>query len=279
MIFNFNFIKMNKVGLSLFFQALCPMFLVFGLLTIVLLVITTPINDIRGEVRNYMIQCTLKLFPYWFGAFIVDYSIWIIITTMVWVFFNLGWIKPFHENLFSIWWILVFQGPSVLLFLYAFSFIFKNPDSGPRQIFIIFLVVNFAVVLITLILSTHPIWLNWFWAIFPTIAIQQAIYLIMQHTGLDKMSFAEYWKDNDINPFFIMQWVDIILYGVILFIIEISRKSIERTQAKHSFSSYSDYFQELKEKMNNHQKRKIWKMRFIIHMIWLPELKIYHDYS
>lgn len=107
------------------------MFLVFGLLTIVMLIIPTPITDIRGEVRTYKIQCTLKIFPYWFGAFVVDLAIWVIITTIVWGSFNLGWIKPFHDNLFSIWWILVFDGPSFLLFLYAFSFCLKNPESGP----------------------------------------------------------------------------------------------------------------------------------------------------
>ena len=260
---DFNFIKMNKVGLSVFFQALCPMFLVFGLLTMVMLIIPTPITDIRGEVRTYMVQCTLKILPYWLGAFIVDLCIWIIITTIVWGLFNLGWIKPFHDNLFSFWWVLVFQGPSILLFLYSFSFCFKNPDSGPRQIFIILLVVNFVIVVITLILKTHPIWLNWIWSLFPSISIQQVIYLIMQHTGMNKMSFGEYWKDKEISPFFIMQLVDIVIYGVILFIIEISRKSLERAAAKHSFSGYSKYFKELKDKSQKSPETK--KMEDEVH--------------
>lgn len=50
--------------------------------------------------------------------------------------------------------------------------------------------------------------------------VQQVIYLFMEHTGLDKMSFNDYWKSNEINPFFIMQWGYIIIYGLILFIVE-----------------------------------------------------------
>ena len=100
---DFNFISMNKNRVSSVFQAMCPTFLIFGLLTFVLIVITTPMSDIRGEVRTYMIQCTLKILPYWLGAFIVDLGIWVIITTIVWALFNLGWIEPFHENLFAFW--------------------------------------------------------------------------------------------------------------------------------------------------------------------------------
>ncbi|KAK8898164.1 hypothetical protein M9Y10_000435 [Tritrichomonas musculus] len=259
----FNFIRMNKIGMSGFFEALCPMFLVFGLLTIVLLILTNPIKDIRGEVRTYMVQCTLKIFPYWFGAFIVDLCIWIIITTIVWGLFNLGWIKPFHDNLFSIWWVLVFQGPSFILFLYGFSFIFKNPESAPRQIFIILLIINFIVLMITLILHKHPIWLNWIWSLFPTISIQQVIFLIMKHTGMNDMAFHQYWKDPPIRPFFIMQWVDIVIYGAVLTIIEVSRSSIAKAQAKHSFISYSSYFQQLKDK--NEQSPETKKMEDDVH--------------
>lgn len=112
---HFNFISLNKSGLSFFFRALCPMFLVFGLLTIVVLIVSTPLNDIRGPIRDYMMQCTLKIFPYWLGAFIVDFCIWIILTTIVWALFNLGWIDGFHDNLFSTWWVLVF-----IVFIFIF---------------------------------------------------------------------------------------------------------------------------------------------------------------
>ena len=251
---NFIFIRMNKNGVSSIFQALCPTFLVFGLLTFIMIVITTPITDIRGEVRAYMVQCTLKIFPYWLGAFIIDFVIWIMITTILWGLFNLGWIKPFHDNLFSFWWLLTCQGPSFLLFMYSFSFCFNDATSGPRQIFIILLIANFVIMVLTLIIKTTDLIdhktekvLNWIWSLFPSVSIQQGIYLIMLHTGLSKMNFSEYWKDEETKPFFIMQWVDIVIYGVILTIIEITRQSIERAAAKHSFSSYSDFFKRLKD--------------------------------
>ena len=251
---DFNFISMNKNRVSSVFQAMCPTFLIFGLLTFVLIVITTPMSDIRGEVRTYMIQCTLKILPYWLGAFIVDLGIWVIITTIVWALFNLGWIEPFHENLFAFWWILVMQGPSFLLFIYCFSFCFNNASTGPRQIFIILLLSNFIIMVLTLIIKTTSYIdvsaekvLNWIYALIPNISIQQGTYNIMQHTGLRKITFSGYWKDTESRPFFIMQWVDIALYAILLTIIEVSRKWIERAAAKHSFTSYADYFKRLKE--------------------------------
>lgn len=197
---------------------------------------------------DYMMQCTLKIFPYWLGAFIVDFCIWIILTTIVWALFNLGWIDGFHDNLFSTWWVLVFQGPSFLLFLYCFLFCFKNPDSGPRQIFIILLVVNFVVVIISMIVKTDSPAINWFWSLFPSISLQQILSIMIKKTGKNKKSFIYYWKNSLSQPFMIMEWVDIILYGVILIIIECSRRAIAKAAAKHSFSSYSSYFKDLKNK-------------------------------
>ena len=174
-------------------------------------------------------------------------------TTIVWGLFNLAWIEPFQENLFPFWWILVCQGPSFLLFIYSFSFCFNNASSGPRQIFIILLISNFIVMVISLIYKTTTYfdpssekYLNWFYALIPNVSIQQATYLIMQHAGLRKIKFKEYWTDEETRPFFIMQWVDIILYIIILTLIEFSRKLIERATAKHSFASYADYFKRLK---------------------------------
>ncbi|KAK8843584.1 hypothetical protein M9Y10_024641 [Tritrichomonas musculus] len=251
---SFNFIRMNKNKVSSVFQALCPTFLLYGLLTYVLLIIATPISDIRGEVRTYMVQCTLKIFPYWLGAFIVDLGMWIILTTIVWCIFNLAWVKPFHENLFPFWWILVCQGPSFLLSIYSFSFCFHDPSTGPRQIFIILLIANFVVMVVTLIIKTTSYIdpsaekvLNWIYALIPNLSIQQGTYLIMQRTGLRKMSFGQYFKDKETRPFFIMQWANIVFYASILTFIEVSRQWFQRAAAKHSFSSYADYFRRLKE--------------------------------
>ena len=106
------------------FSVFGPFFMVAGLLTCISLILSQIIFDIKGEVRQYMMQYTLKLFPYWLGTFILDFLIWIIITTIVWALLNLGWMRAFHDNLFNTWYIIVFQGPSMLLFLYCLSFSF-----------------------------------------------------------------------------------------------------------------------------------------------------------
>lgn len=87
--------------------------------------------------------------------------------------------------------------------------------------------------------------------------------MLMKHTGLSKMSFSEYWKDGDAQPFFIMQWIDIIIYGTILTIIELTRQSIERAAAKRSFSGYAYYFKQLKETSQDSPETK--KMEDEVH--------------
>ncbi|KAK8838685.1 hypothetical protein M9Y10_032723 [Tritrichomonas musculus] len=260
---SFSFIRMNKNRVSSVFQAITPTFLLYGLLTFVLLIIGTPISDIHGEVRTYMVQCTLKILPYWLGAFIVDLGIWILLTTIVWGLYNLAWVKPFQENMFPFWWILVCQGPSFLLFIYSFSFFFNDASTGPRQIFIILLIVNFIVMVVTLIIKTTNYIdpsaekvLNWIYALMPNLSIQQGTYLIMQRTGLRKISFCEYFTDHETRPYFIFQWVTIVLYASILTIIEMSRTWIKRAAAKHSFTSYADYFRRLKQNSHNSQETR-----------------------
>ena len=67
---------------------------------------------------------------------------------------------------------------------------------------------NFIILVLALIFTDIPGGLNWIWSLFPSLSVQQGIYLLMKHTGLSKMSFGEYWKDKDAQPFFIMQWIE-----------------------------------------------------------------------
>ena len=78
-----------------------------------------------------------KTFPLLAWHFILDFLILIIITSFVWALLNLGWIRAFHDNLFNTWYIIVFQGPSMLLFLYCLSFSFSSSISEPRIIYLI----------------------------------------------------------------------------------------------------------------------------------------------
>jgi hypothetical protein len=82
-----GFEVMTGKAMDLVFGMIAPMLIACGLLSIVPLLITQPILDINGEVRQYMISCTLTIFPYWFATFLVDMILWAGTTLIVWLIF------------------------------------------------------------------------------------------------------------------------------------------------------------------------------------------------
>lgn len=208
------------------FSVFGPFLLVTGLLTCIQLILSQIIFDIKGEARQYMMQCTLKLFLYWLGTFILDFLIWIIITTIVWALLNLGWMRAFHDNLFNTWYIIVFQGPSKLLFLFCLSFSFSSSVSEPRIIFLIMILLCFVGFIVRMIIdSDRPIGLQWFLVLIPPISLERILSIVIENMGFNKEKLNYYWHYRYSMPYLIMQWVDIIIYGLILTIIEMNFNS------------------------------------------------------
>lgn len=238
---------LNMAGII--FGNMGPMLLTCGLLTIVPLIVAQPITDIRGEIRQYMMQCKLKLFPYWLAEWIFDLILWVFITTVVWALFNAGMVASFHDNLFNTWYILIFAGPSFILFTYCFMFLFQHPNSAPRQIFLLLALLLFiAVIIIMIIDDTSPVWLEWIYGLFPHIALQQCLSSVLVRMGSRKENLGFYWKYEHTQPYLIMQFVDIIIYTVLLYIIEMNRLTLQRKSAKRSFANYAEFFKNKKQK-------------------------------
>lgn len=231
------------------FGQLGPMLIACGLISIVPLIISQPIGDIVGEVRPYMISCTLRVFPYWVATFVVDYIMWIIVTLFLWFLFNICWITSFHDNLFNTWYVLTFAGPSFIIFIYCASFLFSNPTSAARQAFMILIVILIVPVVIKIVRDdSNPQWLDWIYSLFPHIIIQQLLGVILTNMGEQKRGFGYYWRHKESMPYLIMEWGDIIIYSGILWIIEMSRLHVQRMKAKKSFGNYHDFFKQVKQK-------------------------------
>jgi hypothetical protein len=63
--FQFARIGLQQRLMNVLFGYIAPMLILHGIISIVPLLISQPIIDIRGEVRQYMISCTLSLVCYW----------------------------------------------------------------------------------------------------------------------------------------------------------------------------------------------------------------------
>lgn len=247
--FTFKFSKLQRRLIQRIFGQLGPMLIACGLISIVPLIISQPITDINGEVRQYMVSCTLKILPYWVATFLIDIVIWVVITTIIWAIFNAAMITSFHDNLFSSWYVLTFVGPSFLLFIYCFSFLFSSPDSAPRQAFMILILILIIPVIVVIIRDeNNPEWLDWIYSLFPQISIQQLLGTILTFMGNQKKDFSFYWSYPSSRPYLVMQWVDIIIYIIVLTLIEMFRLSVQRKNAKKSFGDYHDFFKEAKSK-------------------------------
>ncbi|KAK8876558.1 hypothetical protein M9Y10_006775 [Tritrichomonas musculus] len=246
-----SFLKMQLKFAQMMFSIIGSMLIVCGLMTIISLVITQPVSDISGEARQYMIQCNLKITPYWLAMFTIDIIVWIIISTLVWAIYCIGQVQSILDNIFTTWYLMIFTGPSFILLLYDFSFFFKDSNSAARQTFLIMVCLILLPMIIMVIVGSDSVGLNWFYSLFPHISLMQALNAILINGGSRKQPISYYWKEKVTFPFFIMQFIDIIIYGVILVIIELTRVKIQRKLAKSNFNSYTDFLQQLKAKHHN----------------------------
>lgn len=261
---NFEYFTIHTYLIKSIYCSSGTFLLVSGLLTSSLYIASQPISDIRGEVRQYMMQCTLKILPYWLGNFICDFILWIILTTFVWCFFLIGKVQPFFDNAFNCWYLLVFQGPSMILFLYCFSFMFSVPSSAPRQIFILSILMIFVSTIACMVVGfPNPIGLDIFLSLFPPTSLQQVLCYVVNYIGYEAHNLKFYWTTRHTMCYLIMQWIDIVIYSIILTIIEANRIRIQRKLTQNSFSNFVSSFKFLKNQNKQFEEAK--KMEDEVH--------------
>ena len=248
--FTVKFVTLTQKTVEQTFAAVGPMMISGGLLSTIPMLISQPIIDTNGEVRQYMISCTLTLFPYWLATFCIDMIIWLVTTFIIWLLFLICQVTAFVDNLFTIWYILALCGPAFILFIYCCSFFFESPNAASRNMFIILCIILVIPVVTDIIQSyePNPLWYDWFMAFFPFTNFQRQTMYVAQRMGFLTEPFSFYWKNGNSQPYFIMQYVNIIIYAVILAIIEKVRLIIRTKDAKRTFGNYHSFFEETKKK-------------------------------
>lgn len=251
-------LDIRYVGMFLQFQRMIfsllgPTIMVFGLLTIISLIVPQPMEDIRGETRAFMIQCNLKLLPYWLATLTVDMILWIIFVIITYLVYLIFQSKPVLHNAGNCLYILLFQGPSLILCIYDFSFLFEQPNAAARQIFLLSICILLIPVIVNFF-SVDSIALDWIYSLVPHITIYQLLGKVLPNVGGRTQSFAYYWRKNDTFPYYIMQFVDIGIYGLILFFIEKYRNRLQKKMAQNTFGQYTDFLRELKERHETSQE-------------------------
>lgn len=248
--FNYTIVSLLKKLKDFIFGQLAPMLITCGLASIVPLIISQPIIDVNGEVRQYMISCSLRLLPYWLATFLVDIIIWIILVNLAWAIYAAFGITAIIDNLFNSWYTFMLAGPSFILFTYCCSFLFSSPESGTRQMFLILVILLLIPLFIDIVTNFEaPYGLNWVYSLFPHVGLQRILSEMLVRVNILKQDLGYYFKNDKYSrPYLIMQYINIILYGGILILIEKLRIWIHKILAQSKYSGYTDFFQEVKAK-------------------------------
>jgi ABC-type multidrug transport system ATPase subunit len=240
--FQFAAIELVQRKTNTLFAYIAPMCIANGIIAIVPLLVTQPISDIRGEVRPYMVSCTLSITCYWLATFIVDLAIWVGTMTLIWILFLAAQVVCFIDNAFTTWWGLVMSGPSFILMTYCLSFLFKTPDNASRQLFLGLCMIMLVPVILGIVGTDLPPAVDWVYALLPVLHIVRILSNVLVNLGIFAHGFGYYWKDPTSQPAFIFEFLGILMYGGILALIEYSMLYFQRSGARRSFADHGDFF-------------------------------------
>ncbi|EAY21054.1 ABC transporter family protein [Trichomonas vaginalis G3] len=257
---NFNIIYslLAGQGRDIVFSVVAPLLIAAGLTSIITTVIITPILDIQGPIRAYMVSCSLEILPYWVVTFIFDFIIWTIEVTLVWLLFVVCSIPNFSKNLGQSYYIIWICGPSMILYIYVLSFLFTNADSAARNAFIVNIILLIIPIIVTLVTLdfNDPLssikktdWCGWIYGLFPPLLMEGYMQQVFIYYNYNTEGLKYYFKSSSsAQPYSLYVFIDIVLYGGILTFIEKWRIYLQRKAAKSNFGDYHDFFDEQKKK-------------------------------
>lgn len=206
------------------------------------LLVTQSINDVLGNSLLYMKSCGLTVFSYWLATFIIDVLYWILFTSLLWLLFFACRIPSFIYSGFYMYYSLVMSGPSVLLFNYVIIHFLSSPTDATRQIFFIFIGFAIAQNLIEVVSKSTdpPFWEEIITSFIPPLSMYRSFSIASSCKYRNKVKFDikhESASSNglEIEPYktifekfdvhnvffchFIMNYINIFIYGILLFFV------------------------------------------------------------
>ncbi|OHT04460.1 ABC transporter family protein [Tritrichomonas foetus] len=247
--FVFSVTTLYKRTLDRIFGQIGPMLITGALISIIPLIISQPIIDTRGEVRSYMVSCTMSMTSYWTATFLIDFVLWIINSICIWLIFICFNIAAFMDNKFNTIYAFIMSGPAFIIHIYCFSFAFATADSASRQAFIIVCLALVVPIIVDIIRNdVTPGWLNWIYTFYPPMIIQRSLMAILPNLGSMSHNLPWYFKDSNNQPLFIMQYGQIPIWIGVLIFIEYIRDIIKNGSAKRTFGNYTEIFNDAKKK-------------------------------
>lgn len=206
------------------------------------LLVSQSINDVLGNSLLYMKSCGLKIFSYWLATFVIDILYWIVFSSLIWLLFFISRIPAFISSGFYIYYSLIMSGPSVLLFNYVLIHFLSTPADATRQLFFVFIGFSITQDLIEVISKSTdpPFWEEIITSFIPPLSMYRSlsitssckyrntVTLDIKHDNQNSKGFTtEQYKTLfekfDVNNVyfchFVMDYVNIFIYGTLLFFV------------------------------------------------------------
>jgi ABC-type multidrug transport system ATPase subunit len=246
--FLFSLVSIVAKVMDVVFSQLGQMLVTCGLISFIPQIVAQPVLDVRGEVRQYMMSCTLSLCSYWTAVFLMDFALWVLTILIIWFIFVISGVKAYVDNAVNSLYVLFMAGPSVIRFVYCVSFAFTSPESSSRQMFLALVILMMVPMVIELCREEqNPAWGEWIGGLLPVIAISRLLSFMLGNSGMAKQSLSYYFKENKTTQCLLMiQYLDTVIYSVLLGVIEVGRLLLAKRRAKREFGNYDEYFRELK---------------------------------
>ena len=248
--FTFTQTQLTKRTVELKFGMVGPILITAGVISIIALILPQPISDISGDTRDYMISYGLQILPYWLATFLIDFLIWIVVTTIVWAIFIVCNVRSYCDNMLTTWYIFFMAGPSFILMVYCLSYLYKNVETALRQIYIGLAFVLVIPLILDIVREAEPpLYLEFIYSFVPHLTIMRLLSKVLINISFFKKSFSYYWTTVDITKIhFSMQFINIILYSCILFCIEHFKYFFITQSTRANFVKHIEVFREAKKK-------------------------------
>ena len=203
------------------------------------------INDLSGDSMKYMKSCGLKVCSYWAAAFTIDFLLWIILVSIIWVLFYIDKSPTFEYSGLYIFLAMVMSGPSVLLFLYSISYFIGSRNNGPRHIFIAFMGLVFTQNVIEFVSNERdpPFGEEIICSLIPPIQFYRSFFVTAKSKLSDNfpLLFDENLEKKQLKLYFIISFTNPLLYSIILMIIEKFKDKISLKITKSKFQKNIEY--------------------------------------
>jgi len=230
------------------YSHIAPVMITLGLLSFVPIFMTQLIIEVNGDIRPFMISCTMNLFSFWAATFLIDLIFWLVTVSMIWGVFVAFGISAVLDNMLNVWYVLAMQGPSYILSCYCLSFAFKSVEGASRQSFFILCAMVIAPMMVDMVRdgAMNSLGVDILYGAFPQVNIERLLINIMERIAIMKKPLKFYFEEKYSKIQIFMQFVNIPLYGILLWIIEKVRIVISKRIAKEQFNDFSEYFKNSK---------------------------------